>query len=206
MTEAVESFLPGATVAAVINTAVKNAEERGGVSHRELAHTIDVSARQVGVESGTRAYIDALCSFTHNVAVEPLPDGVGGQFGTSITMATATMEVGEAGCSQTIAQMQEVYKHELYHATNHHTDAMRTFGDSTVIIAGEGFTTTNAIEALTVEMTGDIFVSGDYQSNNTQFFAKIDNAGLTIHDVQYAINEKHDLTLIDDRMFDPIIV
>jgi len=122
-----------------------------------------------------------------------------------ITIATSTIEIGDSGVSQTIARMQEVYDHELYHALNHHTDAMMTWdSDATIIIAGEGFSTTDIIEGLTVVETGEDFVSDGYKGHKKRLLSSIVAASLSLDDVRDAVNSTKDLTQIDDRR-DPIV-
>ncbi len=186
--------------AAVINAAVEEAGHQS-VSYSSLAHSVETIASDVGVETPEVAdYISALRTFTHDVTIGALPEGVGGQFDGSITIATNTVEVGSSGVMQTIAQMQEVYDHELYHALHHHTDAMMTWGgESNVVIAGQGFSTTDVIEGLTVAETGDEFVSQDYKNHRERLLSSIARAGISLDDVRAAVNRQKDLTLIDDR-------
>lgn len=192
--------------AAVINTAVERQEQGGDTSYQEFATTVEDIANQAGVETPqVDAYIGALRTFSHDAAIGALPEGVGGQFDGAITIATNTVEVGADGVDKTIARMQEVYDHELYHALNGHTDAMMTWdGAPTVVIAGEGFDTTEVIEGLTVTETGEEFVSGGYKQHKSDLNSAIAKAGLNLDDVRNAVNEEHDFGLIDDRQRDPV--
>ncbi len=187
--------------AAVINTAIYQADTEGGVSYRELAANVENTAQGAGVETAQVAeYIGALRTFTHDVTIGALPEGVGGQFDGSITIALDTVKVGPKGVEETIAKMQEVFDHEAYHALNHHTDAMMTWdGAPTVIIAGEGFTTTEIVEGLTVAETGEDFVSGKYKDHKRYLLSSIVQADLPLEDVKDAVNNTKDLKEIDDR-------
>ncbi len=196
--------------AAVINGAVDRAEDRGNVSAQELGRTIEYAAAGLELnDQEVRQYIAAIQRMSHDAAIGPLPDGVGGQFNGSITIATNTLKVpaaeaGRHGVSQTIARMEEAFEHELYHAMHHHTDPMMTYdGSSTVVIAGEGFETTEIIEGLTVATTGEEFVSEEYKSYKARLLQCIDEADLTLGNVEKAVDRK-DLGLIDDRSPKPL--
>ena len=184
----------------MINNAVKQAQEKGEVSGEQLAQTIEDVSTQAHIESPeVPKYIAALRTMSHDAAIGELPEGVGGQFDGSITIASSTMEVSSGGVSETIAQMQEVYDHELYHALHHHTDAMMTYeGSTNVIIAGEGFTTTELVEGLTVAKTGEKFVSDEYKSYKARLLQCIDKADLTLGDIEKAVDTQK-LVAVDDR-------
>lgn len=184
----------------IINTAAAQAEAEGGMSYTQLAQNIEKTAQEIGVEKNVVEYVDALRTFSHDAAIAPLPDGIGGLYDGSITIATSTVEVGSGGVEQTVAQMQEVYDHELYHAVNNHTDAMMTWGgEPNVVIAGQEFSTTEVIEGLTVTDTGEEFVSEDYQNYAEDLQTAVYQVGLTLNDVRRAVNDEKDFTKIDDR-------
>ncbi len=196
---------PSATASAekVINTAVSEAEDRGQVSGKELVSIVqEVSARE-STEKDPKVthYIDALRSSTHDAVISPLENGVGGQFdGKGITIATATMKVGSGGVSTTAKQLGEVADHERYHRDNSHTDGMKTYdGAPIVIIADHRLDVRKAIEGLTVTDTGHEFVSPDYEAHESELASALDEADLTLDDARKAINEEHDLTILDDR-------
>lgn len=197
--------------AAVINGAVDRAEDQGSVSARELGRTIEDAAEGLELnDQEVQQYVTAIQRMSHDAAIGPLPDGVGGQFNGSITVATDTLKVpaaeaGRYGVAQTIARMEETFEHELYHAMHHHTDPMMTYdGSSTVVIAGEGFETTEIIEGLTVDQTGAEFVSPEYRQYREDLFRAIAAADIDLNDLKAAVNEQHDFTLIDDRRPKPL--
>ncbi|MDD5623909.1 MAG: hypothetical protein PHI23_04340 [Candidatus Peribacteraceae bacterium] len=183
-----------ATSVAVINGAVAEADG-GALSQHTLADRIEERAEGVDLP-GVSQYLAALRSFHHESIVTPLPEGVGGRFdGSSIEIATDTMEVGSEGVAETIARVQEVQAHELYHAVHHHTEALVTAGEgpSSVFIAGEGFSVTELIEGLTVAKTGDRFVSAQYREYKGRLLSCVGRAGLGLDDVEKAVNRRKDL-------------
>lgn len=166
---------------------------------RELANHVEAQA-SADVLPTVRPYIEELRRWSHEVTIGALPEGVGGQFDGSIDVALRTVDIDPRGLEWTILAMQEAYAHELYHTTHEHLKPMQTMDETdSVIIAGEGIETRDIIEALTVEETGDETVSQEYQENRGHVFSLLAHAGLGIADMREAVNEAHDLTLLDDR-------
>ncbi len=185
----------------VINTAVQDAEKNGALSTSEFATHVEKMSAASGMETPeTARYISALRNVSHDATVGALPEGIGGQFDGEVTIATSTLEVGSEGIEKTIAQMQEVDRHEAYHALNQHLEPLQTVdGSGMVVIAGEEFSTTEVIEGLTVSETGNVFVSDGYRQHEDEVTSAIAEAGLSRDDLRRAVNDEKDLTQIDDR-------
>jgi hypothetical protein len=147
-------------------------------------------------------YVSETRSALQGMTLNPLPAGIGGVYdGSTITMATSTMMVGES-IDATVAQINETAEHEKYHQTNAHTEAMKigssADGEHVVTIGSEKLTDTRLVEALTVHMTGKEFVSAGYVEHERIVTSALVRAALTWDDVEQAVNEKKDLTLLDD--------
>jgi len=201
---AYENAPEGDQTVAVINSIVE--EAGGALSPDELARRVQEHAEEAaGVNQGeVQQYISGLRELSHGAIIARLPAGVGGQYdGSGIEIADSTVEVsGSVG--ETVDRMQEVMKHEAYHAMNNHLDPMKTAPDAghyAVVIGGEGFENTELIEGLTVAQTGDQFVSAQYQAYKTRLLSAIGSAGISIGQVEQAVSDKN-LTQIHSPVSD----
>lgn len=185
----------------LVNETVDTAE---GQSNADLARSIETAAKEQGLEKQTAEYVNVLREQSHAFVVDALPPGVGGQFdGSRIDVAPTVLTVDKS-ISQTVDQIQEVTAHEAYHAMHNHTDAMMSYaGGPRVVIAGQEFTETEIIEGLTVADTGNQFVSDGYRQHEEKLRSAAASAGIGMDAVRVAVNEKKDLTEIDDRRTAP---
>jgi len=183
---------------AVINSTV---EESGRtLSPDELARLVQERAEETANvnQEEVQQYVSGLRDISHGAVISSLPPGIGGQCdGSGIEIAMSTVEVN-GSVSETVACMQEVTDHEVYHLINGHTKPMDVAADAgpyAVVIGGEGFETTELIEGLTVAQTGDQFVSAEYKSYKERLLAAIGSAGISLEQVEQAVSEG-DLTKI----------
>ncbi len=181
---------PEAQASILINRKVKETQDRGSVSHRDLAERIeqDAEEQEVPHELITR-YVTSLRGFHHGAVITTLPEGVGGQFdGSSVEIAAQTVSVENGDVSHTIAQMEEVNRHEAYHALHHHTEVVVSEDSPiSVILADEGLKTEEFIEGLTVAQTGNQFVSEEYRQYERAVRSGVRRAGITLEEAEQAI-------------------
>lgn len=193
--EAIESssaqdFSPEDQAGALINNEVEEAQDRGSVSHQDLAERIEQRAREQKLSNELISrYVTSLRSFNHGAVITTLPEGIGGQSdGSSVEIASSTVEVDEEGITQTIARMEETMRHEAYHAVHHHTEvAVAPDGPVSVILADEGLNTTEFIEGLTVAQTGNQFVDESYRQYERKVRAGVRRAGITLEEAEQAL-------------------
>jgi hypothetical protein len=166
----------------------------------------DLRRNQEQLEQSERAdidrYINGIRPAVAGMLVEDLGDGIGGVYdGSNVTMGKISLYVHDS-IAQTIERAEEVSEHEGYHQDHDHTAAMSVGssaeGDTVVTIGGETFDETALIEGLTVSRTGDSFVSEEYVQYETTLQNAVARAGISITDVEEAVNKKKDLSLIDD--------
>lgn len=199
--------------AEVINGTIEDAGDQA-----DKEEIIDALEERMGdgksdIQPEVHEYIEGVRKLSHDAIITELPPGIGGQFdGSDIAIAKETLKVGENGVVETVKQLEETNRHEMYHALNGHTDPLLMPGGSepdgtkvksgNVVIDEKEFSETQVIEGLTVAKTGDTFVSEDYKSNAKEFSEALDRAGLGLSDAERAVNEEKDLTRIDDRYRD----
>ncbi len=187
---------------AFINDVVEREVGKGGVSPLELARRIEEETHEYGegVEQEVASYVAALRSLNRQEAqtvIHPLSDGVGGQWdGTQIEIAARTVQVERGGLEETIARMRGVGEHEALHARGgHHLIE----GPETVRVGEVTLTKEEAIEGYVVGKTDDRFVSPDYKRYKSNVQRAIATSRrVTLKDFERALNEKHNLWLIDE--------
>ncbi|MDD5750960.1 MAG: hypothetical protein PHS73_00380 [Candidatus Peribacteraceae bacterium] len=182
-----ENSSPAGAASALINREVKEVREGGRVSYRDLAERIEQGAQeQEHAPESVRQYVDALRHFSHDAMITTLPEGVGGQFdGSSVEIATSTVEVDTGGVTQAIARMEETMRHEAYHAVHHHTEvAVAPDASISTIMVGEGLNTEQFIEGLTVAQTGNRFISDEYRQYEQKVRTGVRRAGLTLEEAE----------------------
>ncbi len=153
------------------------------------------------------AYIKGVRPQINDMLVKDLGENIGGECtSSSITMGKSSLYVFTT-TEDAIARTKEVSKHEHYHQEHHHTAPMiagaSATGDHVVTIGGRSFTDTALIEGITVDQTGDQFVSSTYVRYQQDLRSAVASAGITIGDVEDAIDDQ-DLRPIDDRETDVI--
>ncbi len=187
----------------LINTTVDNAETESEVISKLQREKEELEARE-------RALVEYYIQETRPIYAAMIMDDFDGNVaglsdGSEIYVDRSVMMVGES-VEQTIAQAQEVYEHEAYHDEKGHSAPLyviaETKGDIAAVIGGVEFTETELIEGLTVKQTGDQFVSVEYVEFKENLEEAMRNAELSIEDIEEAVNEKKDVTLIDDRIED----
>lgn len=161
---------------------------------------------QAELEAAERAkvgqYIQGVRSEITGMTVAKLGADIGGLYdGSNIYMGTGTLLVDQS-IEHTLARAGEVSDHERYHREHDHTASMRIVEDTrenfVAIIGGLGFTQEELLEGLTVTKTGDRFVAQEYVGFERKLKQGAGNAGLSLAEVERAVDSK-DLTLIDDR-------
>ncbi|MBI3816877.1 hypothetical protein HY285_05040 [Candidatus Peregrinibacteria bacterium] len=207
-----EAQTPTADIQAevLINQAIESLSASDRLSIETLQMEVhQLSDRLLTGEEQLKAeeYIAGLRGMNHQAFVSQLDPGIGGEYdGSQITIATSTVAVGAEGIDEATARMEEVDAHELYHQEHRHDQSMDVVANNTdenvVVIAGENFEQTPLIEGLTVAQTGHTFVSHVYGEYERRLLAQVSEAGLSIEDIEKAVDEKN-LTLIDDRTREP---
>lgn len=135
------------------------------------------------------------------VIVEKLPEGVGGLYNGDIKIAKSTLLV-HGSIKNTLAMTDEASEHEHLHKKYNHLTPIQygasADGNTAVTIGTKEFTDTGIHEAITVEKTGNRFVSQEYRHYQSDLRSGLAAAGLTMQQAHEAINVKRDLSLIDD--------
>lgn len=165
----------------------------------------DLERRKEGMEAAERAKVDAYVAGVRqsvgDMLVQDLGSGVGGLYDGSRTIMARDSLVVSGSIEETIARTDEIAKHEDYHRDHDHTAAIAVGssaeGDAIVQVGGKQLDQETLIEGLTVARTGGEFVSGQYQRYKAELLAAIGAAGISLDDVENAVDAK-DLTLIDD--------
>jgi len=163
----------------------------------------DLQNLEAAEREKVQQYIAHMRPIMAGVLIDDLGGNTAGLYnGSAIFVDQGVLMVGHS-MDQTIAQTKEVKDHETYHAENDHTASMQivedTRGSFVATIGGRQFTEEGLIEGLTVMQTGHEFVSTEYVGFENSLASAIGSAGLDVSDVKEAVNEKKDLTLIDDR-------
>ncbi len=157
------------------------------------------------LEQSERAKVDQFIGgvrpLVQGVLVKDLGPRVGGLYDGENRYIAENVLYVTGSVNQTIAQITEIWDHEKYHEEHDHTAPMTTGssaqGDAIVTIGEWKFTDEALIEGLTVAQTGDQFVSDGYKEFKGDLLTAVDAAGITISDVERAVDKKN-LTLIDD--------
>lgn len=185
-----------------------NATVGSGVAAGEMLARMEERARMLEAEERAKVqkYIAGIRPAISGVLVQALPSGVGGQYdGSGVAIARTTLLVG-ANIEETVAQAELTRAHENYHKLHHHTDPMQVVAETrhgiVVTIGGKGFTDEALVEGLTVMQTGDRFVSAEYVGFQNDLMGAMASAGLSVREVEDAVNVQKDLTLIDDATHD----
>lgn len=183
----------------LINTTVETEEGSAVIS--------TLQRKKEMLEASERATVEHYISEMRPIYAAMLVDNLGGNIaglydGSSIYVDSGVVQMN-GSIDTTLAQAWEVYDHENYHKENKHTSPMTvmadTRGDIAAVIGGVEFTETALIEGLTVKQTGDQFVSVQYVEYKNMVERALDSSGRTIGELEQAVNEKKDLTLVDDR-------
>jgi hypothetical protein len=159
--------------------------------------------RDVNEQRRVRLYVNGVRTHLRGVFVEEKnDDGVAGYYdGSSITVTENTLGIHKS-IEETIAHTKEVEEHERYHKKGNHLAALRpggsANGETILRMGGIDFTQRGLIEGLTVDRTGQQFVSGEYVQFAEDLRQGMRNAGISIHEVETAVNIRKDLTKIDD--------
>lgn len=184
----------------VINSAVASSRSFD-VIDAKLA--TDMKSLESQEREAVQRYRDRMREITRGMLMGDLGGNTAGLYdGSNVFIDRGVFMVG-ASVEQTIDQAREVSDHEAYHAEHHHTAPMQvvdgTRADVAAVIGGMEFSESALIEGLTVHQTGDSFVSEDYVGYQSTLETAMANAGLSITDIEAAVNDEKDLTLIDDR-------
>lgn len=189
--------------AAIINGGI----EMYGASEESLNY---LERRQEMVDAGVRdhlrKYVTAFRGVYRDMTVRKFDGNTAGLYdGSNIYIDEAVPEVA-VSVQETIDRGTEVHDHELYHKKNNHTAPMKIVKDQRraafLVMGGVEFKqSTQFFEGITVDRTGDRFVHGTYRAHKSQFNDAIGRAGLSLEDVEQAIDGR-DLTQIDDRTSD----
>lgn len=147
------------------------------------------------------AYIQKVRPAVAGALVKDLEHGIGGLYdGSNVTIAQDMLMI-HSSIQQTVDQLDETRRHEDYHKEHDHTAPMipatEAPADYVVTIGGRQFDETALKEGLTVSKTGDQFVSPEYVQYQHDLHAAMQAAGISIHDVEQAVDRK-DLRDIDD--------
>ncbi len=204
------SYGPNASVATeeeqaveLINRRIEEESKGGSKNAEQLAAAVEKDINQVseGVRSHVSKYVDGIKNSAKGMKAEKLKNGVGGLYdGKNVKIATTTLQVHNS-IEATLAQVSETAKHEDYHAKGRHLEAYERAehsGDTAVQIGGVRLTDEQLVEGLTVAKTGDRFVSNEYKNHKQTLVNAVNRAGLSLSDVEVALNEKKDLRRIDD--------
>ena len=188
------------TAESAINSAV---DEAGSRPDAMLA-----KARENGAELGKKEqarvehYVTGVRSALEGTVVNELEAGVGGVYdGKNIEIAKDILVV-RTSIDDVIAQTEETSDHEFYHAEHDHTAPMHlgssAQGETAVTIGGKKLTEEAVVEGLTVDQTGEKFVSQGYRQFRSEIRSALSSAGLPLSALEEAVNEKKDLRLVDD--------
>lgn len=195
-----------AEAAARINWNVAAVEQEGQTSPDALKKKIDDDIGHVSAPARHHLvrYLNGMGESTQDMEMDDLGDGIGGEYdGSKKTMATDTMVVDES-VETTVARMEETGDHEKFHADNKHLEPMETAATAespeTLVMGGQKFQTDTPVkEGWTVENTGNVFVHDIYRQYQQDLMNAASAAGIGMEQLHEAIDEKKDLTLIDDR-------
>ena len=204
---------PSATIedeaAFLINNSIEEQMDRGVTNGDQIARAIHENTEHI--EGETRAqinmYVEGMLDATQEGDVQDLDEGIGGQVDTNQkkTIAAETLKVHK-NVEETLARTKETGDHEQYHLDNGHTEGIAHAEGKeegvAVTVGGQDFDETAFIEGLTVEKTGDKFVSDTYRTYRQDFRTAINRAGVSIEAVEKAVKQK-DLGLIDDNSRKP---
>jgi hypothetical protein len=204
----------------IINVTLDKESKKGNHNPKVIESAIRERARFSSnqVRNLVNQYNAGVFREVEGTEIEELEKGVGGLYnGSKEKIALETLKVHD-DIKKTIENSKEVAAHEAYHADNKHLEAMKTVDenaiqkepgkeggwknakkDAALVMGKKEFTEEQLIEGLTVKETGDKFVSKEYQNHKAELEAGMSAAGLDINQVREAVNEKKDLTLIDDR-------
>ncbi len=181
-----------------------------GDSSSEILASIDSGKEHLEAQERATidSYIAAMRPIYAAMVVDEFSGNIAGLYdGSQIYVDQAVMMVGES-VDTTIAQAQEVYDHETYHQANNHLAPMKVVAGMRdgvyAVIGGVAFTQTELIEGLTVAETGNQFVSAEYKAHERAIRKAADASGEGISGIAEAVNNKKDLTLIDDRAKAPL--
>lgn len=186
------------TVITDINTAIESGHSKEEIfANLEKAKDAAEGAKRETIE----AYIGGIRGPLQGMLVKELDAGVGGlNQGETVVMAKDSLYI-DATIEATIAKIKEIADHEKYHKEFGHTRPMvkgsSAEGEAIVTIGGEKMDSETLFEGITVDQTGDAVVSDEYRGFNATFSAAIEEADLSVRDVEKAIMSK-DLRRIDD--------
>jgi hypothetical protein len=180
-------------------------EMKGGSKNAEdvaAAVSKDINSVSSHAREKVSKYVDGIKNSAKGMKVEKLEKGVGGLYnGKDVMIATTTLQVHRS-IEETLAQAKETAMHEAYHKKGRHTEKYKTLnhtGDTAVIIGGEELTDEQVVEGLTVAKTGDRFVSDGYKNHKQTLISAVNRAGISLEDVEEALNKKKNLALVDDH-------
>ncbi len=190
----------------LINQITEEQTQTSSVSPAQLATRIEIAAALLpeNAQGLVHQHTAGLHDLHQSAVIRNLEDGVGGQFdGSEVAIATETILVDQSrGIDQTRAQMDEVDRHEAYHAEHGHLQPLKTAesaeGSTIVTIGGQALDFELLTEAVTVEETGDKFVSGGYRAFVRKLHDAVAVSSVTYAQVRDALNQR-DLTAVDDE-------
>lgn len=195
---------PEETAAMYINGTILRETESGPINAQALATKILEDAKYVSdeVRRHIEKYLEGVIHVAQDAQVERLPEKTAGQFdGAKKTIAAETLRVKDS-IQKTLDHIEEVADHETYHEENEHMEEMEAVpgkeGDTVVTIGGKDFSERALVEGLTVERTGEEFVSDEYRQFRTDLTSATATAGVTLEEVETAVNEEKNLEVIDD--------
>lgn len=159
---------------------------------------IDDSAEGAKLRTFRNTFADRM----HGAVLRSLDPGVTGQWnGSEISISPDAWSVAGRSVGEAIAQGDETARHEQYHRTHGHTEAIKTI-EGVVHIGGEEFEEEEIVEAITVQNTGENYVCDMYRDYRRRFYAALSRSGQSASKGEAALNEYKDLTRIDDRNAD----
>lgn len=191
---------------AYINGTIAEETEKGSLDAKDIAEKIEENTK--GMREETRAevgkYIDGIEPHIEGSTIDRLPQNIGGQYdGEKITIAAATLSVHNS-IGETLRRVEETGEHEKYHEEHEHTEDLQAApdaeGEEIVTIGGKKFTQTELIEGLTVQETGEEFVSTDYKNKADNLRTYTASVGISLEQLRAAVNKEKDVTLLDDRV------
>lgn len=189
------------TAEGVINSTV---EEKGHQSAESVISTVEQKKKLLPEQEQQKVvqYVTGMRESVRGSIVNDLEPRVAGQCdGSEIEIATTTMQV-HYSIEQTLAHAEEVGEHERYHLDNGHSEGMQAGssanGPYVVTMGGQNFDRRGLIEGITVSATGNQFVSEEYKGFERMVESAAASAGLSMEQVENAVNVKKDLSLIDD--------
>jgi len=197
--------------ATLINDAVEE-KAHAGSSMENFGGSLVESTKEAptDVQRLVFTYVASFQGKTHGAVVDILPEGVGGQFdGSGISIAAANLEVGSEGVSKAAERIAETTRHEAYHKFHNHTEEFVVGPGATmeaiVTIGGVRFSETALIEGVTVDETGDKFVSEKYVGFKRMIHEAIAGSRITKGELLRAVNVTKNLSEIDDSAHRPVL-